>query len=346
MVICKHIPMKILKYLLFFLLILFVGGSLYLATLEGTYEVQRTRIIKAPIGLVFSTVNDYKTWQYWGPWQEIDSTIVYEFPSNTVGVGATYSWKGASGNGSMENLAVVPNASIDDVIHFEGQGDANGYWRFKKLETGVEVSWGIKGEMPFLARFMAAKMDAEIGPMFERGLELLDNYVVNEMKVYSIESTGAVDYGGGYYIFQTTSCKFDEVAVKMEEIFKNLNAFMQSNNITAAGKPFNLNHKWDEALQTAIFSTCIPIKARLITTDKTVQVGMMKPQRVFKTILTGHYDYSNLAWEAAYKNLEVQGFKAIPAGEPFEVYMTNPEEVPNPAKWITEIYIPIEAEKQ
>lgn len=338
--------MKILKYILFFLLILFVGGSLYLATLDGTYDVKRTRVIKAPVSLVFSIVNDYKTWQYWGPWQEIDSTIVYEFPSTTVGVGATYSWKGSSGNGSMENIATVFNESIDDVVHFEGQGDASGYWRFKKMEEGVEVTWGIKGEMPFLARFMAAKMDAEVGPMFERGLELLQNYVIKEMKVFSIVSTGAVDYGGGYYLFQTTSCKFDEVSSKMQEIFQNLNVFMQSNNIAAAGKPFNLNHKWDEAMQTAIFSCCIPIKERLITTDKTVQVGIMNPQRVFKTILTGHYDNSNQAWETAYKNLEIQGFKAAPKGEPFEVFITHPEEEPNPAKWITEIYIPIEVDQQ
>lgn len=337
--------MKILKYFGFLLLIVFVGGSLYLATLDGTYDVSRTRLIKAPVDVVFETVNDYKTWQYWGPWQEIDSTIVYEFPATTVGVGATYSWKGESGSGSMENKAVVQNESIDDVIHFDGQGDAFGYWRFKKVDEGVVVSWGMKGEMPFLARFMAAKMDAEVGPMFERGLELLENYVTNEMKAYRIESLGVVDYSGGYYLFQTTSCKFDEIETKMHAIFQNLESFMHLNNIKASGKPFNLNHKWDEAMQTAIFSTCIPIKERLITTDKVVQVGMMKPQKVFKTVFTGHYDNSYVAWETAYKNLETQGYKAKLNGEPFEVYVTNPEEVSNPAKWITEIYIPVEIEQ-
>jgi DNA gyrase inhibitor GyrI len=313
-----------------------------LASLNGKYDVQRTRVIKAPLEVAFDVVNNYKTWQYWGPWKEIDSTIVYDFPEKTVGVGATYSWKGDSGSGSMENLVSVMNDSINDIIHFEGQGDAYGYWRFKKVADGVEVTWGMKGEMPFIARFMAAKMDGEVGPMFERGLELLENYVAKEMKVFSVESTGVVDYGGGYYLYQTTSCKFDEIDSKMQGIFENLETFMISNNIEAAGKPFNLNHKWDEAMQTAIFSTCIPIKERLITTDKMVQVGIMKPQKVFKTVFTGHYDNSYMAWETAYKNLETQGFKAKLTGEPFEVYITNPEEVPNPAKWVTEIYIPID----
>lgn len=334
--------MKILKYLLFFMLIVFVGGSLYLATLDGTYDVNRTRLIKAPVAVVFDAVNDYKTWQYWGPWQEIDSTIVYEFRENTVGVGASYAWKGKSGSGSMENKAIVPNESIEDVIHFDGRGDANGYWRFKKVADGVEVTWGMKGEMPFMARFMTASMEGEIGPMFERGLELLENFVAKEMKVFKIESIGVVDYGGGYYLFQTTSCKFDEIDSKMQELFEHLEVFMHNNRIEAAGKPFNINHKWDEAMQTAIFSTCIPVKERLITTDNKVQVGLMKPQKVFKTILMGHYDNSAFAWETAYKNMGAQGLIPKPTGEPFEVYITNPEEVPNPANWVTEIYIPID----
>ena len=334
--------MKILKYLLFVLLIASVGGSLYLATLDGHYEVKRTRLIKAPVDVAFEVVNDYKTWQFWGPWNETDTTIVYTFPQKTVGIGATFSWKAASGDGNMENIASVLNDSIQEITYFDGKGTVNGTWQFKKVEDGVEITWKMNGEMPFMARFMAAKMDTEIGPMLEKGLELLETYLQKNMKEFKIESVGPVDYGGGYYLYQTTSCRFDEIGSKMQGIISNLETFMKSNHIETAGKSFTIIHKWDEVMQTSMFSTCIPIKERLITTDKTVLVGMMEPQRVFKTVLNG--DYSNLfvAWETAYKNLAVQGFVTKPTGELFEVYITNKNEVPNPAKWITEIYIPIE----
>ncbi|MDP2087814.1 MAG: SRPBCC family protein [Flavobacteriaceae bacterium] len=334
--------MKILKYILFLLLMAFVGSSLYLATLNGHYEVKRTRIIQVPIEVAFDAVNDYKTWEHWDPWNETDSTIVYTFPEKTIGFGATFTWKADSGNGNMENLASIPNEKIQDITHFEGKGVVNGTWQFKKVAEGVEITWKMNGELPFLARFMAAKMDPEIGQMLERGLELLDEYLQKEMKVFSVESVGLVDYGGGYYLYQTTSCRFDEVENKMNEIFANLDTFMKANHIESAGKPFNINHKWDDVMQTAMFSTCIPIKEKLITTDKTVMVGMMNPQRTFKTILRGNYNNSTEAWETAYKNLAVQGFVTKLTGEPFEVFVTNPKEVPNPAKWIKEIYIPIE----
>ncbi|MDP3353413.1 MAG: GyrI-like domain-containing protein, partial [Flavobacteriaceae bacterium] len=167
-------------------------------------------------------------------------------------------------------------------------------------------------------------------------------YLQKNMKEFNIESVGAVDYSGGYYLYQTTSCRFDEIGPKMQGIISNLDTFMKSNNIETAGNPFSIIHKWDDVMQTSMFSVCIPIKERLITTDKTVMVGMMEPQRVFKSVLKGDYSNLFLAWETAYKNLAVQGFVTKLNGEPFEVYITNKNEVPNPAKWITEIYIPIE----
>lgn len=334
--------MKIVKYIVFLLLLAFVGGSLYLASIDGNYEVKRMRFIKAPIEVVFKVVNDYKTWQYWGPWNETDSTIVYTFPLKTTGIGATFSWKATSGDGNMENVASVLNDSINDITYFDGKGTVNGTWKFNKVADGVEVTWKMKGKMPFLARFMAATMETEIGPMLDRGLELLEIHVQNEMKMFSIESKGAIDFEGSYYLYQTTSCRFDEIDAKMNEMNSNLAAFIMSNQIETTGNQFTIFHKRDDMMQTATFSTCIPIKEHLMITDKTVLIGMMPSQRVFKTILKG--DYRNLfeAWETAYKNLAVQGFVTKLNAEPFEVYVIKKNEVPNPANWITEIYIPIE----
>lgn len=336
--------MKFVKYILFFLLIAFVGGSLYLATLDGHYEVKRTRVIQVPIEVAFDAINDYKTWEHWGPWNETDSTIVYTFSKKNIGLGASFAWKADSGNGNMENLASTTNEKIQDITHFEGKGVVNGTWQFKKVADGVEITWKMDGKLPILARFMTAKMDTEIGQMLERGLELLDDYLQKEMKVFNIKSVGLVDYDGGYYLYRTTSCRLDEVEIKMNEILANLNTFMKANLIESAGKPFNIIHKWDDVMQTAMFSTCIPIKESLTIHDKTVMLGMMNQQRVFKTILRGHYNNSSEAWETAYKNLAVQGFVTKSNANPFEVYITNKNEVPNPAQWIKEIYIPIEDE--
>jgi len=160
------------------------------------------------------------------------------------------------------------------------------------------------------------------------------------LEKHSFETKGAVDYGGGFYLYQTVSCKIQDIENKMNVMFPVIEAYMAKNNIAASGKPFTLNHKWDEVNNTAMFSACIPVKERVITTGD-VLTGYLKPQKTFKTIFKGDYKFANDAWEAAYNGLAAQGFSEIVGTEPFEIYTVGPRETANPAKWVTEIYIPI-----
>ena len=66
----------------------------------------------------------------------------------------------------------------------------------------------------------------------------------------------------------------------------------------------------------------------------------MPKTEALKTTLKGNYTNLSEAWTEAYKyisenNLEQSDLK------PFEIYQNDPGEFPNPADWITEIYIPI-----
>ena len=53
-----------------------------------------------------------------------------------------------------------------------------------------------------------------IGPDFERGLEKLDSIVTESMKVYSIKTEGTTTHSGGFYIYNTTSCKISDLENK------------------------------------------------------------------------------------------------------------------------------------
>jgi DNA gyrase inhibitor GyrI len=184
-------------------------------------------------------------------------------------------------------------------------------------------------------------IEKNLEPMYNKGVVLLNNYLINEIDKYNVVSTGVVDYGGGFYLYETTSCKVSEIGIKMGEMFPAIMKYMAENNIQASGKPFSISHKWDEENKTTMFSTCVPISERIITNGD-VLTGFLKPQKTFKTILTGSYKYEVEAWETAFKNLHAENLKEKSNAEPFEVYLVGPHETPNPSKWITEIYIPIE----
>ena len=336
--------MKLLKNLFLLLLIAIIGISIYIATIDGKYDIKTSKIIKAPVSVVYNSINNYKNWENWGPWYEIDSTIVASFPEITSGEGATYSWTGKEGNGSMKTISVIPNKEIIQQINFGTDSSPEVYWNFDKVEDGTNVTWGIRGKNSFgeKAYFLInGGVESKMKPMFDRGLELFEEYISKEMDKHSIEYKGVVDYGGGYYLYQTTSCKIDEIDSKMGSMMKAVQKYIAENSIESFGKPFILNHKWDEINKTTMFSACIPVKERIITTGD-VLTGFLKPQKTYKTLFKGNYKFSEEAWNGAYKTLAEEGFTALENGEPFEVYTVNPHDTENPSEWVTEIYIPIE----
>jgi hypothetical protein len=167
--------MKILKAIGIVIAVLFTTFILWNASLKKDYNVSRSVIIKSSSHDISAAVSDFKTWPSWSVWFERDSTMTPLFGEITSGTGATYSWTSETqGSGHMEILTYEPGVSMTTEIAFEGQGSSNGYWIFKDLgDEQCEVTWGFKGEMPFMMRWMASSMEQWVGPDFEQGLNNL-----------------------------------------------------------------------------------------------------------------------------------------------------------------------------
>ena len=93
--------------------------------------------------------------------------------------------------------------------------------------------------------------------------------------------------------------------------------------------------------ETVIMSNGIPVSEKVtITDDSGVLCGYIPKTKVLKTTLKGNYTNLSKAWTEsmnylAENNLEQSDIK------PFEIYTNDPGDFPNPADWITEIYIPL-----
>lgn len=339
--------MKFLKYFILFLLVLIVLLAIYLGTLDGTYDVSRKRAVKAPPEVIFNELNDYKNWKDWGPWFEQDSTLQVNYEPNTIGEGAAYSWTSeVEGGGRMKTIKVMPHKKLEQEIFFDtpfGEMRSDVYWIIEQTDSGADLTWEIKGEFPFLSRFMAQGMEEYMGPMQERGLELFDENIQKKLQVFSIEHGGVVDYSGGFYLYLTTSSKIDETSPKFQDMMLKLEKYAKSNGIRLTGSPFSLYHRYDVENGTTMFSVGYPIAERVITEKGSeVLTAYKKRGKYFKTTLKGSYQNSAKAWVAAYDELgNLPEFKSFEAGEPFEVFVNNPRTTPNPAELITEIYLPV-----
>jgi len=335
--------MKSIKYIFFLVLVIIIGASMYVATLESNYDIKQTRLMKVPAEVVFKNINNFNKWGNWSPWYELDSTIVASSEVNS-GVGASYIWAGKDGNVSIKTISLIPNKEIIQQFDLGSVSTSEIYWNLTELEGETEVTLGMRGENSFGKKIhwlMNGGIEKNMTPLYQRGLELLEQQLIKEMDIHSIDYKGIVYYGGGYYLYQTTSCKNADAPKKMAEMFPKIVNYMATNQIEASGKPFTLNHQIDLINNTVMFSACIPVKERIITEGE-VLTGFLEPQKTFKIIFKGNYKFLPASWPNFYKTLTEEGYTAIKKGYSFEIYTMSPNETANPAEWLTEIYIPIE----
>ena len=346
--------MKILKYLFFLILLCVIGGAIYFGTKDGKFDVAETKIINAPAELIYDQIKDFKNWENWGPWLQIDPNIKISKSEKSDGEGSTYAWKSnheALGNVSVETKKVIPLKEIDQEIVVEtlfGESKSDVYWRFENTETPgqTKVTWGVKGDPPFLEKVMMSFREHDIGTgvgiLFPQGLANLDSLVIDEMNKFIINVDGVTKYEGGYYLYNSAASKLSEIGAKMGLLFGQVSGFMSENKIPQDGMPFTIYNQIDELNSSTIFSACIPVANRVITPkDSPVLSGYMWPVTALKTTLKGNYQNLGEAYTKANEYIATNNLKLHPSAKMFEIYRNDPGLITNPANWLTEIYIPL-----
>ncbi len=338
--------MKTLKYIVLLLLILIIGFSIYIAVQPNSFDVTRTKTINAPQSVVYNNIIDFKNWEAWSSWMEEKPETVITLAEQTQGIGGSYAWEDDDGVGSMTTIGTVPMTSITQDMQFGDNPKSEVTWSLKPNEDGTtEVTWNIVGkDLPFgfkIFSTLMGGMEKQIGPHFERGLTMLDSVLQAEMKVYSINVQGVTQHSGGYYLYNTTSCKFSEFEQNMKAMLPKVGAYAMTHNVTMAGPPFILYHKWDEENDAIIFSCCVPTNSKIVADESGILTGKLESFRTLKTVLKGDYKNLKEAWEATMKYGADNNLEIIEGGSMLETYITDPMSKPNPADWITEIYVEI-----
>lgn len=342
--------MKILKYLLFLILIVFIAGSIYVATKDGFYEIETTKLINAPTPLLFKEVADLENWKGWNAWAGQEGiNINVSDPSNDEG--ASFEWQADYlRDGRIMTTAIIPYSRIEQALVMQTSiGEAKGdiTWSFEPEDGQTRVTWRMEGSQSFKEKLAFTLQDKDMDeifqPIFEESLENLEQNIIQKMEEYSINVQGVTEHGGGYYLYTTTAARLGEVSAKAAEMITQVTIFMDENNISRSGRPFVIYNQRDDRNGTTIFSAAVPTPSQIITpAGSEILNAYLEPQKAVKTTLKGHHRNAAEAWERTYRYIEENGLMVDPQGQPFEIFITNPAEVDNPALWVTEIYIPVE----
>jgi len=338
--------MKALKYILFLLLILIIGIAIYIAVQPNNFKVTITKNIKAPAPVLYDNVIDFKNWKAWSSCAEADPDMKIILPEQTKGINGSYSWEDKDGIGTMKTIETVPNEKIQQRMRFADFPPSDITWEFEPKEDGsTNAIWTISSEnLPFKFKafsiFMGG-MEKQIAPHYERSLQKLDSIVVNSMKVYTINIDNITEYGGGFYMYKTTSANNINISQIMGKQFGEIMSNMSQNNIVSNGMPFTIYNEMNAENSTVIMSNAIPIRDRVnIESTSEVLCGYMPKTKVLKTTLKGNYTNLPEAWKATMSYLSENNLEQSDL-KPFEIYTNDPGNFPNPADWITQIYVPI-----
>jgi len=167
---------KILLGLLALVLLIIIASRFQ----PDSYTVERTGIIAAPPPVVYAQLIDFRNWDQFNPWRDLDTNMVLTFTGPEHGVGAQYHWVGNSnaGKGSMTISEARPHEQVKVDLHFiePFEGHAVTEYLLAPADGGTVLTQRMTGEHNFLSRIMClfTSMDKAIGPMFEVGLERMN----------------------------------------------------------------------------------------------------------------------------------------------------------------------------
>lgn len=337
--------MKILKYVFLLLLLGSIALVVFIATQNGTYTVEKQRVINVSKPVLFNYVTDYNNWQNLGLMAKADTTATYTFSENTAGNGAYMQWQKNGDTGRINTNRLSATDSISQTVVYNGQ-ESTITWAFKDtLNSSTAVKIVLTGTRTFKEKALSIFEGNTVGE-FEKtlgaGLDNLQAFLVTELRDYTTDIEGLVTKNSVYYIGHTLKGSVNDVQAKAQENFSKLLAFTTQNNMERAGAPFIIYNNYDKAAKTAAYTFAIPLKNEIFTAEGSEYMGgRLLPFSALKTTLKGDYSHLPDAWRKATNYINGKALVENASMNYVEVYVKTGVQTRRPSQWVTDIYIPV-----
>ncbi len=336
--------MKIVKILGFVLV-----GLLALALIIGAFqpthfEFESSAEIDASKEVVFSKIDNIRSWEEWGPWKAEDPTMAVVYGETTTGLGASYSWTSEnSGDGSMTITESTPPTWQKAALVFDGEEGGEGWFKLEDGENGAtKTTWGMAFDMPYpinaISLFTGGAMKKQIEQMFDAGLTNLKKMCEEEsaVKTYRGFTVKTMEWPGKSYLAVRKTVQFADMSAFYAESFGAIMEAVGTQKLEMDGMPCGIYYQWDEEAGTADMAAAIPVKG-----GKPAPSGKIQPVEVPKgQCLTIDYfgDYEGVG-EAHYAMDDYFNDNGLePSQLVLEEYITDPATQPDTSKWLTRVH--------
>lgn len=149
------------------------------AVQPSEFRVERAITIDVPPSVPYGLVEDFRAWNKWSPWEELDPNMHREYSGASSGAGAKYAWVGSDevGAGRMTIERAATDRELEIKLEFLKPFAATNatVFSFSPEASGTKVNWAMSGKNDFLGKAFCLFMDMDkmVGGDFEKGLEKL-----------------------------------------------------------------------------------------------------------------------------------------------------------------------------
>ena len=324
------------------IVVIVVGMALvYLASLQGQYEVRRSLRMQVGRQMVYDKLRDFRTWQEWSPWLMHEPDTRLAFSDHPDQEGGWYTWDGKRvGAGKLTHVKLTQPGRIDQKIEFTRpfKSVSTVWWELEETEGETEVTWSMRGRMPFLFRFMTAGMVQMIAKDYDLGLAMLRGRLDPQAERPQIEFAGETELEAMAALTIAFKGGVAEMVEAMQAGFPRLAEHAMAHGGTL-GPPFTAYHKADPKKMYFECDMAVPVSDQVpdgAFVRKTLGGG-----KYFKISLQGSYDFLEVTWYSAMAHMRMHKLKMDTSRPSFEVYQNDPATVAHTNEIQTSLYIPI-----
>ena len=267
------------------------------------FDVERSITINQPVETVFKTVSDFNTWRIWSPWLCQEPECPVDISGAAGKTEHEQEWNGKRiGSGKMKIVQLFQNERIDYDLFFitPWKSHSKVVFIFKEMNGGTEVSWSMRGSLPFFLFFMKKMMSAWVGCDYDRGLAMLKEFLETGSVLSRVEVKGAIDRRGFSYIGQEKECSIDEVGSSMEEVFTALQKASESGELPKPDLSLSFYNKYDLVQRRCQYISAYGYFQRpeVSVANKYIQ-GEIADHRAFCVNHFGPYHHLGNGWATA-----------------------------------------------
>ena len=347
--------MKILRFILWLIVVVIIVGAILMFVLPTTVHIERTTTVNAPSSVVYKHISQLKNFNDWTVWGKRDSTNQYTYEGADGVVGAVSNWKGDpenSGEGTMRIVELNPNKSAKYHMTFiqPRASEADSYVNLEDSASVTKVTWGfdVSTPRPWNIFNLFYNMDKMLGKDFDEGLANLKEVSEKDAAAAATVEAGmsAKQYDVKEMQFPSTTFATFRQVVKWKDIqpfygrhIAHIYGEARKSNIKP-GIPAGLYYEWDTNNQQADMAAAIPVPSGTRLRDATIKITDVPASKAVFVDYYGAYDKIADAHTSIDKYLGSKNWKQ--KNPVIEQYVTDPGMEKDTAKWLTKIIYLVE----